>query len=73
MPSVTIKSGASQDTVTLENGDLRELIAVAREENLLNIPEGATVLVNGAEAAEDTVLEEGDEVVFGKAAGEKGV
>jgi len=70
--SVTIKSGPLSEpfTLTAENGDVRELIAAIRDE--LNIPVGATPIVNGADVDFDTVLEDGDEVAFNKPTGQKG-
>lgn len=74
MASVTISivDGPTKTpyTLTAENGDIRELLAAVRDEipNLVD----RTVLVNGDEATEDTVLAEGDEVAFNKPAGQKG-
>jgi hypothetical protein len=57
-------------TLTAENGNIRELLAAVRDE--FNIPAGATALVDGATADEDTILEDGAEVAFNKPAGQKG-
>lgn len=73
MATVTIKSGPGTSEVTIENGSVSEILAAARDEGLLNIPENPTVLINGDEADLDATVEDGDEVTFGKAAGEKGV
>lgn len=74
MASVTVQIAAGPTTLpytlTAENGDVRELIAAVRDE--LNIPVGATPIVNGAAVEDDYVLDEGDEVAFNKPAGEKG-
>lgn len=56
--------------LTAENGDIRELMAAARDEFGLTGTE--TVQVNGADADLDTILEEGDEVAFNKPTGQKG-
>jgi hypothetical protein len=57
-------------TLTAENGNIRELLAAVRDE--FNIPDGATPIVDGADADLDDVLEEGAEVAFNKPTGQKG-
>ena len=56
-------------TFTAENGNVRELLAAVRDE--ITTPLGATILVNGEAADDDTELDEGDEVAFTKPGGEK--
>lgn len=73
MATVTIKSGPGQTEITVENGSVADILAAAREEGLLNIPANPTVLVDGSEAGLDDEVEDGAEVTFGKAAGEKGI
>lgn len=68
---VTIINGPTK--VEVENGDaenIRDLLAAVRDE--LNIPFGATPIVNGDAATDDTVLSDGDEVAFQKPVGQKG-
>lgn len=57
-------------TLTAENGSVRELLAAVRDE--FGIPTGATVQVDGADADEDTILQDGVEVAFNKPTGQKG-
>jgi hypothetical protein len=68
---VTITSGPTR--VEVENGDaenIRDLLAIVRDE--LNIPDGATALVDGVPATDETPLYDGAEVAFNKPTGQKG-
>lgn len=75
MATATIFNGPAR--VELELNGLSEPTIAAILDRMLgdgaNIPDGATPLVNGAEATGDTVVEEGDEVSFAKPTGEKGL
>lgn len=73
MAKITIINGPSR--VEIENGDAEtvgELLAMVREEGLLNVPADATAVLNGAAATDGTFVADGDELAFNKAVGQKG-
>jgi len=67
----TIISGPSrltdQNLTGLTVGEVRDRFADA-----LNIPDGATVTVNGIAVEDDQVLVNGEEIIFAKPLGQKG-
>jgi hypothetical protein len=74
MAKLTITVGPAR--FDIENGDAEtvgEILAEVRAQGLLNIPAGATPVLNGAAVGEDAMVEDGDELAFNKAAGEKGI
>lgn len=68
---ITVVSGANENSYeTLSGktvGQVRSMLA-----QLLNIDPQATASVNGVSVTESHTVEDGDEVVFAKKAGEKG-
>jgi hypothetical protein len=73
MAKVTIRNGAT--VFEIENGDattVGELVSELVAQNLLNIPAGATPMLDGEAADNDAPLYDGAEVAFGRATGQKG-
>jgi molybdopterin converting factor small subunit len=71
MPLLTIISGPSRLEVELDDCDDVASVAAAMADKL-NIPLGATALVNEQRATDSTPVRDGDEVVFSKTTGSKG-
>ena len=73
MATYVLANGVTRLEIADEDDDcntLAEVLAFYRDQ--LNIPDGATVTLNGTPAPLDTNINDGDEVAFTKAAGSKG-